>query len=104
MGVPDGTAQMTIAQATAAGWKADQYAAWLRSQPTYTQSPEYQTKALTFLGSLGLITGQNPVLKKGTTPASQNPNKSIDNASIPIDKRLSAPGPLNAPEDTVVTY
>lgn len=103
MGIPDENAQLTINQATAAGWKADQYAAWLRSQPTYTQSPEYQSKALSFLGALGLITGQNPVLKKGTVPASQNPYGST-NTEIPTDPRLMNAQPLKPAEDTIPTY
>lgn len=101
MGVPDAGAMNTVKQAALAGWSADQYAAYLRAQPTYTQSPEYQSKTLSFLGSLGLITGENPVLKKGTS-TEPNPNPK-GFGPIPNDKRLPA-GQLSAPEDTVATY
>lgn len=66
MGQPDAQGVQSIQEAALAGWTTDQYAAWLRSQPNYTQSPEYQSKALSLLQGLGLITGATPVLKPGT--------------------------------------
>jgi hypothetical protein len=100
MGTPDAGGMNTIQQAAAAGWDANQYAAWLRAQPQYVQSPEYQTKSLNFLSSIGLITGEQPVLKKGkeTEP---NPNPGM--GKLPTDKRLPA-GKLTNPEDTFATY
>lgn len=101
MGIPDANSQATIQEAAAAGWKPDQYAAWLRSQPQYTSSPEYQTKTLGFLSALGLITGATPVLKKGL-PNPVNPNPT-DKTMVPNDPRLTSPHPLTRPEDTVAT-
>lgn len=95
MGTPDAEGMHSIEQAALAGWTTDQYAAWLRSQPTYTQSPEYQTKALGFLSALGLITGSTPVLKPGVSagPGAVSPSTS----SLPNDPRAplapySSPG------------
>lgn len=101
MGVPDEQSQEVIQQAALAGWSTDQYAQHLRSAPEYVQSPEYQTKALSFLSGLGLLTGENPVLKKGMAPASANPN--LPGSPIPVDKRLPA-GHLTNPEDTIATF
>lgn len=44
------------------GWSQDQFAAYLRSQPEYSNSQEYKTKALSFAQQLGLITGSVPTL------------------------------------------
>lgn len=99
MGTPDEQGMNTIKQAALAGWDANQYAAYLRSQPTYTSSPEYQTKALNFLQALGLITGAQPVLKKGV-PAPETANPAV--GPLPTDSRVPA-GSLSAPEDTVAT-
>lgn len=100
MGVPDAEAQAQIQQVAAAGWKPDQYAAWLRSQPQYTSSPEYQSKTLSFLSALGLITGGTPVLKQGAAPANTN---LPDATAVPNDPRLTAPGTMARPEDTMAT-
>lgn len=101
MGIPDAGANETINQAALAGWQPDQYAAWLRSQPQYTSSPEYQTKTLTFLQSLGLITGAQPVLKQSAV-APVNTAKT-DTSVLPTDARLPAAQTLTRPEDTVAT-
>lgn len=57
-GRPDEAAVQGIKEAALGGWSSDQYAAYLRAQPQYTQSQEYKGKALSFLDALGLITGQ----------------------------------------------
>lgn len=94
MGTPDATAMQSIQQAALAGWTSDQYAAWLRSQPAYTQSPEYQTKALGFLGALGLITGSTPVLQPGVSngPGAVSPTL----GTLPNDPRIK-PTPYSSP-------
>lgn len=102
MGIPDAQAVNLLKDATLAGWTPDQYAAWLRSRPEYTSSPEYQTKTINFLQTLGLITGENAVLKKGS-PTETNPNLSTGPAP-PTDKRVPGPAGLTRPEDTVPTY
>jgi hypothetical protein len=102
MGVPDQKALTGVKDAALAGWSTDQYAAYLRSTPQYTSSPEYQSKTLTFLSALGLITGENAVLKKGIKPDA-NPNVALDK-DIPTDKRIQGEPGLTRPEDTVATY
>jgi|SRR5581483_5391923 len=101
MGIPDAKGLATLKQAAIAGWAPDQYAAFLRSRPEYSSSPEYQTKALSFLTGIGLLTGENPVLRKGVTPDT-NPNPSV--GPLPTDPRLAPGGGLTRPEDTQATY
>lgn len=68
-GVPDGSGMATIQEAALARWTPDQFGAWLRQQPGYTSSPEYQTKILTVLDALGAITGSvGPSLTPGSMP------------------------------------
>lgn len=97
MGTPDPQAMVSIKDAALQGWTTDQYAAWLRSQPAYTSSPEYQSKALTMLQGLGLITGAQTIL----TPGSGSPGPgSVQPATQTLtpDKRVKGnPDVLNAP-------
>lgn len=51
-----------IKDRTVQGWTPDQMESWLRAQPAYKQSPEYQAKFMSFASSLGLITGSVPSL------------------------------------------
>lgn len=67
-GVPGQNAKTTIKEAAVQQWSPDQFAAWLRSQENYTTSPEYRTRALSFLEQLGMITGDVPVLVAGPPP------------------------------------
>ena len=71
-GTPDEKGMTTIKEVAAQDWSFDQFAGWLRSQPEYTFTPEYRSKALTFAETLGLITGATPVLLPGSRP--QNPS------------------------------
>jgi|SRR5579859_717819 len=64
----DPNAQNLIHQAVLAGWDPDQFAAYLRSQPGYTSSGEYQSKLISFLSGLGLVTGAEPTLQPGQAP------------------------------------
>lgn len=87
MGLPDTSAMIGIKDAALAGWSTDQYASWLRSQPGYRDSTEYQSKMLTFMGALGLITGKQTVIQgvsTPTTPLAPNPEK----GGPPIDTRI----------------
>jgi hypothetical protein len=45
-----------------AGWTPDEFQSWLRSQDAYKQTPEYQSKSVSFLTQLGLITGAQATL------------------------------------------
>jgi hypothetical protein len=63
-GRPDGSAAKLIKDVTIAGWSPTEFATWLRKQPAYQQTAEYQSKVLAFVGpnGLGLITGAVPTL------------------------------------------
>lgn len=96
MGTPDAKAMVAIKDAAIQGWKPDQYAAWLRSQPEYSRSPEYQTKALSILSGLGLITGDRPILAKGVGPGPGAVQPNLQ--ALPADKRIPGnPKDQNAP-------
>ena len=47
---------------TLAGWTPDELQSWLRSQPGYVHTTEYQAKSTSFLSAMGLITGAVPTL------------------------------------------
>src|SRR5262245_23576629 len=95
MGTPDANGLITIKDAALAGWSADQYASWLRSQPGYTRSPEYQTKALDFLGALGLIVGRRPVISSGGLVGPGPGGRQPSTQRLPGDVRV--PGIVSGP-------
>lgn len=64
-GMPDVGGQDVVKKATLDGWNGDQFANYLRQQPQYSQSVEYQSKALAFAQSLGLVTGNTPSYQPG---------------------------------------
>lgn len=66
-GAPDANAQQAIRETAAAGWTTDQFASYLRSQPQYKTSVEYQAKATSFLDAMGLLLGSRAVLTPTTT-------------------------------------
>lgn len=101
MGNPAPTAMIGIKDAALAGWTADQYAAWLRSQPAYTSSPEYQTKALGFLQGIGMITGDQVVLQPGVGPGPGAVGKSV--GPLPSDKRVPGKPVVNSVSDLGAT-
>jgi len=69
-GKADPSAMKLIKDVTVAGWSPAQFATWLRNQPSYQQTPEYQTKSLSFLTSLGLITGAVPTVREAPVKTS----------------------------------
>lgn len=73
-GNPDPAVKADLENKTAAGWSPDELQSWLRSQPAYTSSPEYQAKMTSFMGpnGLGLITGQQATLSEGQLDAMLN--------------------------------
>lgn len=89
MGSIDSQGLQSIQEAALGGWSTDQYANWLRSQPNYKTSPEYQSRSLSLLSSLGLITGQQAVLKPGAGPGPGYQPSSGD--KIPTDPRGIVP-------------
>ncbi len=73
-GVPDVKAENLVKQATLHGWNPDQFAAYLRSQPQYTGSEEYQSRAIYFATQLGLLTGAQPTMVPGKLAPNTNLN------------------------------
>lgn len=63
-GNPDPATEKLLAQKTKAGWTPDELSSWLRTQPAYKNSQEYQSKMLSLMGQLGLITGAVPTLSE----------------------------------------
>src|SRR5581483_9533342 len=88
--------QLEIHQAALAGWDTNQFAQYLRSQPTYSQGTEAQSKALSFMQALGLITGGTPVYGPTfTTPGSGTPGGS---PALPNSKLApAAPATVEGP-------
>ena len=61
-GKADPAVQKMLHDKTMAGWTPDELQSWLRSQPGYVHTPEYQAKSTSFLSALGLITGAQATL------------------------------------------
>ena len=63
-GEPDEEALVNIREAAAGQWTNDQWAAYLRAQPGYTEGKEYQTKLLDLsvglAGMLGVLPDTPP--------------------------------------------
>lgn len=102
MGKPGPNATGAIAEAALGGWTPDQFAAWIRSRPSYAYSPEYQAKSLDFLGALGLITGDQAVLKKGIKPGKITTQPG-GGQKLPNDPRLKTPDKIASPSPLVAT-
>lgn len=64
-GSPDANATQTIKQAAANGWDTGAFANYLRIQPEYTTSIEYQNNALGLLDNLGMMFRSHPTLTPG---------------------------------------
>lgn len=64
-GAPDENALQSISEAAANGWTTVQFADYLRSQPQYKTSIEYQSNAVNFLDAMGLFTGGHATLTPG---------------------------------------
>jgi hypothetical protein len=62
-GAPTDADRQLINQVALEEWTGDQWSSWLRSQDAYKYSPEGVSRAVSFLGELGLIFGAEPTLK-----------------------------------------
>lgn len=86
-GKADAGAQTLIHETTLQGWTPDEFSSWLRGQEAYKQSPEFQSKMLSFMGQngLGLITGAVPTASPAPQPATLTYAKPVgpDSARIP---------------------
>lgn len=56
-GNPDPTGEQKISQAVKAGWNGDQWTQFLRSQPEYTASGEFQKNVYSLFSNMGLVPG-----------------------------------------------
>lgn len=56
-GNPDPTGEAQIAKAARAGWNGDQWTQYLRNQPEYTGSGEFQRNVYSLFGRMGLVQG-----------------------------------------------
>lgn len=87
-GAPDASALQTIKETAANGWTTDQFAQYLRAQPQYKTSLEYQTNATSFLDAMGLLTGNRPTLAPGAkitgTSAPVPNNPLVEGAPTPL--------------------
>ena len=75
-GVPGADGENVVKTATINGWNQDQFASYLRAQPQYTNSEEFQSKALNFATALGMVAGGLPTM----TPGSGGTNTNINTA------------------------
>lgn len=69
-GIPDAKGSAIIQKATLGGWTPEQLKSWLRKQPEYTHSEEFQSKSLAFANALMGVSGTLPVLGPGPNLAS----------------------------------
>lgn len=85
-------AKRLASDAALSGWNVTQWEHYLRSQPSYTKTPEYKSHALSVLDSLGLSFGFLPSLKPGagTDPVGANALGAPDTAPN-ADTRVKAP-------------
>jgi hypothetical protein len=73
-GLPGASGEAVVKTAVLNGWNQDQFASYLRAQPQYTNSEEFQTKALGLASALGMVVGGQPTLQQGFGGANVNPN------------------------------
>lgn len=92
-GEPDEEALVNIREAAAGQWTNDQWAAYLRAQPGYTEGKEYQTKLLDL--SVGLA-GMLGVLPE-TPPATGIPNSNVDTTGPLPDSAIVEGSPVGEP-------
>jgi hypothetical protein len=91
-GKADAGAQTLIHETTLQGWTPQEFASWLRSQDAYKHTPEYQSKQVSFLQQLGLITGQVPTASVSPNPAVPAKPMGPNSPRIPGQGSLSASG------------
>lgn len=72
-GKPDANTSKLISEVTLQGWTPQEFQSWLRGQDAYKHSAEYQSKQLSFLSAMGLITGRQPTAS-AAPPNTGSPN------------------------------
>jgi hypothetical protein len=98
-GVPGTSGESVVKTAAINGWNPDQFASYLRAQPQYTNSEEFQTKALNFASALGLVTGNVPTMTQGFGGVNTNLNTA---GALKPDPRVM-PGAIAPSSDLRVT-
>ena len=73
-GLPGASGEAVVKTAALNGWNQDQFASYLRAQPQYTNSEEFQSKALNFASQLGMVFGNLPTMTAGSGGANTNIN------------------------------
>jgi hypothetical protein len=73
-GVPGASGENVVKTAVLNGWNQDQFASYLRAQPQYTNSEEFQSKALNFASALGMVAGGLPTMQAGSGGTNTNIN------------------------------
>jgi murein DD-endopeptidase MepM/ murein hydrolase activator NlpD len=74
------------------GWTPDEVAAKLRADPAYKYSPEYASKAISFLDAIGLYTGQRPVAAPAMPAAVAQAGKGSQLGPLPNPFQVSEGG------------
>ncbi len=106
-GTPDNNAKNAAAQAALSGWSDTQWTAWLRSQPAYQHSAEYQAQVLQIMDKLGMDFGFVPTFRPAPAGVPQGaeagdvqgaPWTSVPggNMILPNDPRMPAAKPMLA--------
>jgi len=97
-GVPGANGENVVKTAVLNGWNQDQFASYLRAQPQYTNSEEFQSKALNFASALGMVAGGFPTMTPGSGGTNPNTNTA---GNLKPDPRVM-PGAI-APTDGLTT-
>jgi hypothetical protein len=97
-GKADAGAHTLINETTLQGWTPDEFASWLRSQDAYKQTPEFQSKQVSFLSALGLITGQQAT----ASVAPPNTGSPTPKPVGPNSKRIPGQGTLGTGTGLIV--
>ena len=76
-GTPDQIGEQNIDQAVRKGWNGDQWMQWLRSQPEYTSSGEFQKNVIDLFNKLGFTQGKTNVAAPLTSFGPQAPTPDV---------------------------
>jgi hypothetical protein len=98
-GVPGASGESVVKTAVLNGWNQDQFASYLRAQPQYTNSEEFQSKALSFATALGMVAGGMPTMQQGSGGTNANINTT---GALKPDPRVM-PGAIAPTSDLTTT-
>lgn len=89
-GRADAAAQQSIKEAAASGWDEAAFSNYLRNQPQYKTSVEYQSHAMNFMDQMGMLLKARPTLLPGSQPPVGTGTATADSNFVP-----GHPAPLN---------